>query len=116
MKVTAQNAHGAFRKLYAPTMVLLNAAEGTLTSYGTAVNGNTTEVDRFAHDFPESRAAIYAATGDDFRAAMPAMQRSSSTGSTRERASARSRRRLRVHGLGGSWQPARPICWSTCRH
>lgn len=66
MRVTAENAHGAFRKQFAPTMVLLNADEGTLTNFGSTVNGSTTEVDRFAQDFPGSHAAIYVVRGDEF--------------------------------------------------
>lgn len=66
MKVTAENAHRAFRKQFAPTMTLVNADEGTLSSFGSLLNGSTTEVDRFAQDYPKSNAQVYVAKGDDF--------------------------------------------------
>uniref|UniRef100_UPI0035AFF659 methyl-accepting chemotaxis protein n=1 Tax=Chitinimonas sp. TaxID=1934313 RepID=UPI0035AFF659 len=66
MKVTAENAHSAFRKQFAPTMTLVNADEGTLSSFGSLINGSTTEVDRFAQDYPKSNAQVYVAKGEDF--------------------------------------------------
>lgn len=66
MKVTAENAHGAFRKQFAPTITLVNAEEGTLSSFGDLINSSTTEVDRFAQDYPKGNAHVYVAKGDEF--------------------------------------------------
>ncbi|WP_280926021.1 Cache 3/Cache 2 fusion domain-containing protein, partial [Caldimonas mangrovi] len=67
MKITAENAHGVFRKQFAPTLSLLDEATGTLTSFGSMVNDNTAEVDRFAQDFPGGNATIFVTKGEDFQ-------------------------------------------------
>jgi methyl-accepting chemotaxis protein len=67
MKLTAENAFGVFRRQFGPTLTLDNAAQGTLTNYGTPINDNTTEVDSFASGFPGGNATVFVTQGDDFR-------------------------------------------------
>jgi methyl-accepting chemotaxis protein len=67
LRVTAENAYGVFRRQFAPTLALLDETHGTLTSYGSMINDNTTEVDNFARDFPGGNATVFVVQGDDFR-------------------------------------------------
>ncbi|WP_312846094.1 Cache 3/Cache 2 fusion domain-containing protein, partial [Variovorax sp. MHTC-1] len=68
MQLNAENAYGVFRRQFAPTFVLEDAAQGTLTNYGTPIDGSaTTEVDAFARDFPGANATVFVAQGEDFR-------------------------------------------------
>ncbi len=67
MRVTAENAHGVFRRMFAPTMTVVDAQRGLLSSAGTPVNDSIAEVDRFARDFPGGNATIFVAQGEEFR-------------------------------------------------
>ncbi len=66
MQSTAGNAFGVFRRQFAQTLAL--DASGTLSSDGTPIDAATTsEVDRFASDFPGANATVFVAQGEDFR-------------------------------------------------
>ena len=68
MQLNAENAFGVFRRQFAASFVLEDAAQGTLTSYGVQINGaSVTEVDAFARDFPGANATVFVAQGEDFR-------------------------------------------------
>ncbi|HWP19228.1 MAG TPA: Cache 3/Cache 2 fusion domain-containing protein, partial [Burkholderiaceae bacterium] len=67
MRVTTENAYGAFRRQFAPTFTLVDPVQGVLQSFGAQVNDNTSEVDRFAQDFPGGNATVFVVQGEDFR-------------------------------------------------
>ncbi len=68
MQLNAENAFGVFRRQFAASFVLEDAAQGTLTSHGVQINGaSVTEVDAFARDFPGANATVFVAQGEDFR-------------------------------------------------
>jgi methyl-accepting chemotaxis protein len=68
MQLNAGNAFGMFRRQFADTLVLDPAGGGTLSSNGTPIDAATTsEVDRFARDFPGANATVFVAQGEDFR-------------------------------------------------
>ena len=69
MQLNAENAFGVFRRQFAPTFVLEDAAQGTLTSHGVADRRQRPprEVDAFARDFPGANATVFVAQGEDFR-------------------------------------------------
>ncbi|MCI1193720.1 methyl-accepting chemotaxis protein [Calidifontimicrobium sp. SYSU G02091] len=63
----ALQAYGSFRQQFAPTLVLVDEKQGTLTSYGAMVNDDTGPVDRFAIDHKDGVATVFVKQGDDFR-------------------------------------------------
>ena len=68
MQLTAENAYGVFRRQFAATFAVEDAAQGIVSSYGTPINGaSTSEVDAFARDFPGANATVFVAQGEDFR-------------------------------------------------
>ncbi|CAN7301577.1 methyl-accepting chemotaxis protein [Variovorax sp. LjRoot84] len=68
MQLNAENAYGVFRRLFAATFVLEDAAQGRLTNHGVALDGSATaEVDAFARDFPGANATVFVVQGEDFR-------------------------------------------------
>ncbi|MEJ1167772.1 methyl-accepting chemotaxis protein [Variovorax sp. CCNWLW235] len=68
MQMTAENAYGVFRRQFAGTFAVEDAAQGVVSSFGVAINGGSTaEVDAFARDFPGANATVFVAQGEDFR-------------------------------------------------
>ncbi|MDQ0568630.1 methyl-accepting chemotaxis protein [Variovorax paradoxus] len=68
MQMTAENAYGVFRRQFAATFVVEDAAQGVVSSFGVPINGGSTaEVDAFARDFPGANATVFVAQGEDFR-------------------------------------------------
>ncbi|CAN7312417.1 methyl-accepting chemotaxis protein [Variovorax sp. LjRoot290] len=68
MQLNAENAYGVFRRQFAATFVLEDAAQGRLTNHGVALDGSSTaEVDAFARDFPGANATVFVVQGEDFR-------------------------------------------------
>ncbi|WP_205665183.1 Cache 3/Cache 2 fusion domain-containing protein [Caldimonas tepidiphila] len=67
MRMTAEQAYGLFRRQFAATLELADEAGGRLGSDGTVLNDSTTEVDRFARDFPGGNATVFMVQGEDFR-------------------------------------------------
>ncbi|WP_207309884.1 methyl-accepting chemotaxis protein [Variovorax paradoxus] len=68
MQMTAENAYGVFRRQFAGTFTVEDAAQGVVSSFGVAINGGSTaEVDAFARDFPGANATVFVAQGEDFR-------------------------------------------------
>ncbi|MGA8787131.1 MAG: Cache 3/Cache 2 fusion domain-containing protein, partial [Polaromonas sp.] len=67
MRLTAENAFGVFRRQFGAVLALNDAAQGTLSNYGTLINDNTTEVDSFASSFPGGNATVFVVQGEDYR-------------------------------------------------
>ncbi|MGJ7612070.1 MULTISPECIES: methyl-accepting chemotaxis protein [unclassified Variovorax] len=68
MQSTAGNAFGVFRRQFATTLALDASGTGALSSDGTPIDAaSTSEVDRFASDFPGANATVFVAQGEDFR-------------------------------------------------
>ncbi|MDH6591122.1 methyl-accepting chemotaxis protein [Variovorax sp. TBS-050B] len=68
MQLTAENAYGVFRRQFAATFAVEDAAQGIVSSYGSPINSASTgEVDAFARDFPGANATVFVAQGEDFR-------------------------------------------------
>jgi methyl-accepting chemotaxis protein-2 (aspartate sensor receptor) len=67
IRITTENAYGIFRRHFGPTLELVDAAQGGLTSFGAPLNDSTTEVDGFVRDFPGGNATIFVTQGEDFR-------------------------------------------------
>jgi methyl-accepting chemotaxis protein-2 (aspartate sensor receptor) len=68
MRLTAENAFGVFRRQFAASFVLDEAAQGALSSGGTPIDAaRIAEVDAFARDFPGANATVFVAQGEDFR-------------------------------------------------
>ncbi len=68
MQLNAENAFGVFRRQFAASFVLDDAAKGALSVGGTPIDAaSTQEVDQFASSFTGANATVFVAVGEDFR-------------------------------------------------
>ncbi len=68
MQLNAESAFGVFRREFAASFVLEDAAQGVLSVDGVRLDaGSTKEVDQFAATFTGANATVFAVVGEDFR-------------------------------------------------